>query len=67
MLKSWAVHVCLLQSIAVTFGTATSSSKDVGLIRDSKLSRSKCLFLNLLPAQAQTIHYFMIAFDVRAL
>jgi len=33
MLESWAVHVCLWQSIAVTFGTITSSSKDVGVIK----------------------------------
>jgi hypothetical protein len=68
MLKSWAVHVCLFQSIAVTFGTATSSSKDAGvIIGDSKISRFSLFSKNLLTTQAQTIHDFVITFDVRSL
>jgi hypothetical protein len=67
-LEAWAVHVCLFQSIAVTFGTATSSSIDAGfkLTRDSKLSLDQLRFFanTGLPAQSQTIHYLMVAFNV---
>jgi hypothetical protein len=65
---SWPYTSACFQSFAVTFGTATSSSKDVGLIdRDSKISRFWFFLVNLLPPQTQTIHYLMVALNIRTL
>lgn len=69
LVKARAVHVCLFQSIAVTFGTATSSSIDVGFnyseIRSS-LS-TKVTRKSSLPAQTQTINHLVVAFYIGAL
>lgn len=54
------------QSIAVTFGTATSSSKDAGFT-NLETRRSLVLINTLLTAQAQTIHHLVVAFNIRAL
>jgi len=57
------------QSIAVTFGTATSSSIDAGfkLTEMSKLSLIHLrLGLEALPAQTQTANHLVVAFDIRA-
>ena len=56
------------QSIAVTFGTATSSSIDVGFSKtEIRSSLLLVTFKTELPAQAETIHNFVITLDINAL
>ncbi len=52
------------QSIAVTFGTATSSSIDAGFNQTE--IRSSLVF-NSLTSQTEAIYHFVVAFDIGAL
>jgi len=68
-----AEHVCLLRSIAVTFGILGKLFDRRGLYRNLRfeVSRSTTVSCSLafvfLFAKAQTSHYLVVSLDVRAL
>ena len=62
-----AEHVCLLGSIAVTFGTLGKPFDRRGLWKSEIRSLSLHFRYVLLSAKAQTSHYLVIALDVYAL
>src|SRR5687767_14385509 len=54
------------QSIAVTFGTATSSSIDAGFTKQRLEDLSRLMLCNRLPAQPQTTDDLVVAFNIRS-
>src|SRR6185503_10486072 len=67
MLKPGPNTSACFQSIAVTFGTATSSSIDAGFRKERFEVLSLSTVKILLPAQAQTIHDLVVALNIRFL